>query len=60
MEQRKVTTGSATATTGKLKVKPGFSQSGPARQPQEFERFADLTRKLVRVPKAEVDEKRQT
>jgi hypothetical protein len=27
-------------------------------KPDEFERFEDLTRKLVQVPKTEVDEKR--
>jgi hypothetical protein len=28
-------------------------------KPEDFQRFEDLARKLVRVPKAEVDEKRQ-
>lgn len=29
-------------------------------RPSEFERFEALTRKLIRVPKSEVDEKRKT
>lgn len=28
-------------------------------EPAEFERFTDLTRKLVAVPKSELDEKRE-
>lgn len=53
----KVTTGSATATTGELKMKPGFTQ--PATRPEEFKNFEALAGKLVNVPKEEVDKKRK-
>jgi hypothetical protein len=32
--------------------------AGAGEVPEEFERFRDLTRKLLRVPKSDVDEKR--
>lgn len=54
MERGKITTGSATATTGTLTIKPGFSRS-----PSEFQNFADLTRNLVQVPKEAVDKRRR-
>jgi hypothetical protein len=57
MEQRKVTTGSATGTTGDLKIKPVVSE--PSAQPKEFQNFEDLTRKLTQVSKSELDEKRE-
>jgi hypothetical protein len=42
--------------------KGGMAGSGPMPEPDArtpFERFEDLTRKLVRVPKSEIDEKRR-
>lgn len=50
-------------TERKLFVLTGRSdepaENAGADLPPEYQRFADLTRKLVKVPKSEVDEKRQ-
>jgi hypothetical protein len=35
------------------------TRSGIRDQPEEFQRFADLTRKLAKVPKAELEKKRK-
>lgn len=32
----------------------------PANKPETFQKFEDLTRKLAKVPKSELDEKRKT
>jgi hypothetical protein len=58
MEQRSVMTGSATGTTGELKIKPGFTMPNPVR-PEEFKNFEALASKLVQVSKDELDEKRR-
>jgi hypothetical protein len=53
------TTGSNTSNpAGSPKVTPvAPSSSG---KPEAFQAFENLTRKVLRVPKSEVDEKRQT
>lgn len=38
---------------------PGWSTTVPPEEEAEFDRFTDLARRLVNVPKGEVDEKRQ-
>jgi hypothetical protein len=36
------------------------SANRPGEKPEEFSQFESLTRKLARVPKAEIDKKRKT
>lgn len=42
-----------------LRVQAPAADSVAEPEPPGFQRFAELTRKLVQVPKAELDEKRQ-
>ena len=46
-----------TNQAGTPKVSP--TEGTPEDKPQEFQRFEGLTRKLVNVPKRELDEKRK-
>ena len=51
----------AERAAAKAREEPRLQDAGgmvPARHSGEFERFEDLTRKLVQVPKKELDEKR--
>jgi hypothetical protein len=46
-------------TDNPVEVNVSNSSGPPPRQPEEFERFEDLTSKLAKVPKSEVDAKRK-
>jgi hypothetical protein len=43
----------------KRNTKPDTAKDAPQRDASEFERFTDLARKLLHVPKKELDEKRK-
>jgi hypothetical protein len=40
-------------------ILPDFVDEEQMSTPEDFDRFADFTRKLVNVPKKEIDEERQ-
>ena len=55
-----VTTGSNTANpAGSPKLTPVTRQDAPSDKPEQFENFENLARRLTKVSKSDLDEKRR-